>query len=156
MWHLYDRGWSGYEYFISDSSGDYLWGIWHEETIYACGTAKAWVRQRTMKLFELLNVTQLDHLLLSDIRASIWGKTIEVSGELQTTSKDIQQFTLAFSNCSDILWNPPWDTVPNKLRLTQTYFALTYLPFRHKPFFAFSAEQLKMQFNYEQVIVTKT
>ncbi|MBX3082670.1 MAG: hypothetical protein KF716_13615 [Anaerolineae bacterium] len=152
--YISERDWTGYEYFITNPARDFLWRIWHEETIDACGMALDWLRQRKMKFFELLRSTQ-ENVLLSAIQVAAWGRAIELSGVIQSTPSRDQQFTMMFLNCNNIDWRQHGsEPSQGKLRVKQVYFGMQYRGLFEEPFFSLRADRFSMSFTYEQVTVS--
>jgi hypothetical protein len=155
LYYAEERGWGGYEYFIVDPAGTYLWGIWHHEAIYACGSAVRWLQERKTKFLELLCVKNDNNIFISEPKILKWGKSLQFGGETKNQANEIQQFTVSFEHCSNIFWNPPTVT-SDQIQVSQTYFGRIPFPSGDRTFFSLRGNQLDIRFDYQgEVIANK-
>jgi hypothetical protein len=152
LYYAEERGWGGYEYFIVDPASTYLWGIWHEEAIYACGSAVQWLQKRKMKFLELLGVEKDNSIFISEPKILNWGKTLEFVGEIKNDANEVQQFTVSFENCSNIFWNPP-TVASNQIKVSQTYFGRIPCPSGDRIFFSLRGNRLNIRFDYRGKVI---
>lgn len=150
MSYVRKRGWLGFEYFIADPELNYLWGIWHEEAVYSCGTASAWLVERQHKLFDLLRIDPAKGTWLTDLLVTNWGKDITFVIEGQDLNGTIGQHRVQFLNCWDIQWDPPQKDNDEKREIQQVYLGLRHWPSRGVPFFDLRAH-MSIQFMYDLI-----
>jgi len=143
------------EVFLTNPASEFLIGFSHEGGVYTCGAAMGWLKNAKNHLKLILGITDFDSVALDIQGLKImgrWGNEIIVDGVIYGSEEgDQRKFNLKFTECVNIHLDPSKSQDDREDAGLNYGFYLNRTP---RKFFAFSTDAFRLDFNYDETVVS--